>query len=364
MWCLPIPYFRLTNVCSIEPCQPQLRGFGIHHSLIWPSGFPHTTWQPQSAGSPPLLAHQEAQFGRRQPQVRGTTPLSCAYFKNSCASEMRGTTKSVICVKCNRSILFKFNPTVWILCEMKILPSWVLAWSACFQLLGQQSNKPTKKYCKYCECCEMPSPIGDNFLSASFHPYFFYSLNFFIHIVQQRRSWNPTCALSEWEFEELWEAGPGLVQPSLPFFSQYSQPQPQATCLLLQPLPPLVIYGNPCGMQDGNPIFIENYQTEDLGASIHRRSKPSLHLLDSFRLKSLEPTKPSRNSEKLFFPSYSKRPTGSDASAVETDILTLSFIRLWAGRRSNLSLTGICVHCLYELWTCNNCWYLTSFKCV
>ena len=47
----------------------------------------------------------------------------------------------------------------------------------------------------------------------------------------------------------------------------------------------LVIYGNPCGMQeDGYSIFIENYQSEDLG-SIHRRSKPSLHLPDSFRLK-------------------------------------------------------------------------------
>ena len=39
-------------------------------SLIWPSGFSHITWQPQSAGSPPLLAHQEPQFGRRAPQMR------------------------------------------------------------------------------------------------------------------------------------------------------------------------------------------------------------------------------------------------------------------------------------------------------
>ena len=61
------------------------------------------------------------------------------------------------------------------------------------------------------------SPNGDNFLSNSFHLYC------------AAASRNPS-ALSEWEFEELWEAGPGLVQPSpciSTFFSEYSQPQPK-----------------------------------------------------------------------------------------------------------------------------------------
>ena len=74
-------------------------------------------------------------------------------------------------------------------------------------------------------------------------------------------------------------------------------------------------------MQDGNSIFIENYQSEDLGASIHR-SKSSLHLPDSFRLK-IQPQKPLRNSEKHFFFSNAKRPTRADTSAVETGILSL-----------------------------------------
>ena len=148
-----------------------------------------------------------------------------------------------------------------------------------FQLL-RRSNMPTKAQKKTLQILWIPWKNtantantlksrrcnGDNFLSSSFH----------LHCAAAA-SWNPS-ALSEWEFEELWEAGPGLVQPCLHFSLNILNPQPFTTASM-------VIYGNPCGMQDGNSIFIENYQTEDLGASIHW-SKPSLHLLDSFRLKS------------------------------------------------------------------------------
>ena len=127
-----------------------------------------------------------------------------------------------------------------------------------------------------------------------------------IYIVGGGGSWNPS-ALSEWEFEELWEASwPWLSTALAAFFSEYSQPQPFTTASM-------VIYGNPCGMQDGNSIFIENYQSEDLGASIHQ-SKPSLHLLDSFRLKSHHKT--SEKFEEAFFSLNTKRPTGADASVL------------------------------------------------
>ena len=54
-------------------------------------------------------------------------------------------------------------------------------------------------------------------------------------------------------------------------------------------------------------------------------------------------------------------------SAVETGILTLSYIRLWTGRRSNCKFVldwDLCTLSICELWARNKCWYLTFFKCV
>ena len=102
-------------------------------------------------------------------------------------------------------------------------------------------------------------------------------------------------------------------------------------------------------MQDGNSIFIENYQSEDLGASIHR-SKSSLHLPDSFRLK-IQPQKPLRNSEKhFFFFSNAKRPTRADTSAVETGILSL--MELWAVKGDIFALD-------WDFCTLSTCEYAT-----
>ena len=204
---------------------------------------------------------------------------------------------------------------VWILYgRLKILSSWVLAWFACFQIFGH-SNKWTKagiKYCKYCECCEILPPIGDNFLSTSFHLYCAAGGG---ELKSKCIEW-----MGVWGIVGGSPSGLVLVQPWRTFFSEYSQPQPFTTASM-------VIYGNPCGMQDGNSIFIENYQTEDLGASIHR-SKPSLHLLDSFRLKIHHKT-----FEKFWetvFSLNAKRPTGAAASEVETAILNcqLNFLFL------------------------------------
>ena len=100
MWYLPLIHSLNQFWCPIHAwdskalqhitSSPQRQGFGIGHSLIWPSGFSHIaadTWQPQSAGSPSLLAHQEAQFGSRAPQMRGTW----AQRHLLRGTEMRGT---------------------------------------------------------------------------------------------------------------------------------------------------------------------------------------------------------------------------------------------------------------------------------
>ena len=243
MWYLPLIHSLNQFWCPIHAwdskalqhitSSPQRQGFGIGHSLIWPSGFSHIaadTWQPQSAGSPPLLAHQEAQFGSRAPQMRGTwderylrweaLEMSGTWDERYLrweVPELRGTSDErypasqvylyVWIFYLNSSVPrlelrngYTTRSTVWILCgRLKILSSWVLAWFACFQIFGH-SNKWTKagiKYCKYCECCEILPPIGDNFLSTSFH----------LYCAEGGGSWNPS-ALSEWEFEELWEARP------------------------------------------------------------------------------------------------------------------------------------------------------------
>ena len=150
-------------------------------------------------------------------------------------------------------------------CE-KTLSNWGLAWSACFLQLFGQSNKIGGKMLQILWILWN----GDNFPSNSFPLY---------------------CALARAKIQVHWvngtlrncgRTGLALSTPALSAFQLFlwifSTPGLPFTTASL------VIYGNPCGMQDGYSIFIENYQSEDLG-SIHRQSKPSLHLPDSFRLK-------------------------------------------------------------------------------
>ena len=118
----------------------------------------------------------------------------------------------------------------------------------------------------------------------------------------------------------------------------------------------LVIYGNPCGMQDGYSIFIENYQSEDLG-SIHRRSKPSLHLPDSFRLKLSEnlATKTFQKFWETVF-SSTKVLTGADTSAPLAGILNL----IYPGSQCLCPGWDVCFLSTV-MWVFNTCWAWTEF---
>ena len=146
------------------------------------------------------------------------------------------------------------------LCQTEALPDLLVFFSSLVK-----ATKSVEKCCKFCEYCEMVT---------TFHQI----LSFYIV------PW-PAKIQVHWvngTLRNCGRTGLALSTPALSAFQLFlwifSTPGLPFTTASL------VIYGNPCGMQDGYSIFIENYQSEDLG-SIHRRSKPSLHLPDSFRLK-------------------------------------------------------------------------------
>ena len=145
---------------------------------------------------------------------------------------------------------------------VKLRPCLICLFSSA--LWPKQQNR-WKKCCKFCEYCEMVTTFHQ-ILSFYIVPW---PAKIQVHWV------NGTLRNCE-------RTGLALSTPALSAFQLFlwifSTPGLPFTTASL------VIYGNPCGMQDGYSIFIENYQSEDLG-SIHRRSKPSLHLPDSFRLK-------------------------------------------------------------------------------
>ena len=215
----------------------------------------------------------------------------------------------------------------------KILSNWGLAWSACFLQLFGQSNKIGGKMLQILWILWN----GDNFPSNSFPLY---------------------CALARAKIQVHWvngtlrncgRTGLALSTPALSAFQLFlwifSTPGLPFTTASL------VIYGNPCGMQDGYSIFIENYQSEDLG-SIHRRSKPSLHLPDSFRLKISEnlATKTFQKFWETVF-SSTKVLTGADTSAPLAGILNL----IYAGSQCLCPGWDVCFLSTV-MWVFNTCW--------